>query len=64
MDRTIEDSSGLLTVEQAAQLLSVSKWWVYTHQDELPVIRLGTGPKSPIRVDRAELDAWLNEVVE
>jgi excisionase family DNA binding protein len=61
MNRTIEDSSGLLTVEQAARILGVSKWWIYTHQDELPIIRLGTSSKSPIRVARADLDAWLNE---
>lgn len=25
----------------------------------LPAIKIGTGPRAPIRVDPAELDAWL-----
>ena len=47
-------------MKQAARVLGVSPWWIYEHQDELPIIRLGTGPKSPIRFGRTELDAWLH----
>jgi hypothetical protein len=25
----------------------------------LPAIKIGTGPRAPIRVDRAELEEWL-----
>ena len=26
---------------------------------ELPAVRIGTGPRAPLRVDRAEIEAWL-----
>jgi hypothetical protein len=55
MNQSINDLSGLLNVEQAARALGVSRWWIYEHQDELPIIRLGTHPKAPIRIDRDDL---------
>jgi hypothetical protein len=40
LNRTIEDSQTLLTPEQVAHLLGVTRSWVYQHQDELPFTRL------------------------
>jgi excisionase family DNA binding protein len=55
MDRTIDDPQTFLTVEQVAQLLGVTRSWVYQHQGELPFTRLGSGPKAMLRMDRADL---------
>ena len=48
-----------LTPEQVAQLLGVTRSWVYQHQDELPFTRLGSGPKAILRMDRTDLRAYL-----
>jgi excisionase family DNA binding protein len=48
----------LLTAEEAAAKLGVSRDFIYSHLDELPHKRLGDGPKAPIRIDAADLDAW------
>jgi excisionase family DNA binding protein len=60
MERIVEDSK-LLTVEQVAELLAVTPAWVYMHQRELPVVRLGDGPKAAIRVSREDLGQWLRD---
>jgi excisionase family DNA binding protein len=31
----------LLTVEELAEILRVPKSWIYSHQDQLPTVRLG-----------------------
>ncbi len=51
----------LLTVEQVADRLQVSRWSVYRRvaEGQLPAMKLGDGPRSPIRVDADELDQWL-----
>ncbi|MGI8556921.1 MAG: helix-turn-helix domain-containing protein [Solirubrobacteraceae bacterium] len=49
----------LYSPEQTAQLLGVARGWVYRHADELPIVRLGTGPRAPIRIDQRDLRAWL-----
>jgi excisionase family DNA binding protein len=59
MDRTIEDAQTLLTVEDVARLLGVTRSWVYAHQDELPFTRLGSGPRAILRMDRADLRRYL-----
>jgi excisionase family DNA binding protein len=59
MQRTIEDAQTLLTVEDVARLLGVTRSWVYQHQHELPFTRLGSGPKAILRMDRADLRAYL-----
>lgn len=41
----------LLTVTELAEALSVSPAWVYEHQDELGVLRLGGGAKPRLRFD-------------
>jgi excisionase family DNA binding protein len=51
----------LLTVDQVADRLQVSKWSVYRRvaAGELPAVKLGDGPRAPIRIDLGELVAWL-----
>src|SRR5262249_22759516 len=51
----------LLTVEEVAERLRVSIWSVYRRIEsgEIPAVRLGSGPRSPIRVDESELEQWL-----
>lgn len=43
--------TGMLTVSQLAQHLSLNRAWVYEHADELGAIRVGHGPKARIRFD-------------
>ena len=47
------------SVPQVAQLLGVTRSWVYQHQHELPFTRLGAGPRAILRMDRADLRAHL-----
>jgi excisionase family DNA binding protein len=59
MAATNGDSQSFLTPEQVARTLGVTRSWVYQHQDELPFTRLGSGPKAILRMDRADLRAYL-----
>ncbi len=45
----------LLTVEQAAKHLGVSRWWIYDHKAEVPRVMIG---KRGYRFSRASLDRW------
>jgi excisionase family DNA binding protein len=47
----------LLKPSQVAERLQVSVWSVYRRSEsgELPAVRIGTGPRAPIRVDADEL---------
>ena len=51
----------LLTVDQVAARLQVSKWSVYRRvaEGQLPAVKLGAGPRAPIRVDADELEAFV-----
>jgi excisionase family DNA binding protein len=51
----------LLTVDEAAELLRVSKWSVYRriYDGSIPALKLGSGPRAPIRIDESELESWL-----
>jgi excisionase family DNA binding protein len=53
----------VLTVDEAAATLRVSKWSIYrlVESGQLPALRLGNGPRTPIRVDDEELERWLYE---
>jgi excisionase family DNA binding protein len=53
----------LLTVKQAAFLVGMSPVSMYRRIDSgaLPAIRLGSGPKAPIRISSADLAAYLAE---
>ena len=48
-----------LTPAQAAKLLGMSRKYVYAHVRELGGVRLGKGPKAPIRFFRRKLLARL-----
>lgn len=46
---------------QLAEVLGVSRTWVYEHADELGARRLVDGPKAPIRFDLAKTLALIDE---
>lgn len=50
----------LLTLGEVADRLGVTRRTVErkVHAGEIPALQLG-GPRSPLRVDERELDAWL-----
>jgi hypothetical protein len=45
------DEVQLLTVAQVARRFQVHPSWVYTNARRLGALRLGTGPKAPLRFD-------------
>jgi predicted DNA-binding transcriptional regulator AlpA len=49
----------VLTVEQVAELLQVSRWWVYDHGAELGRVKLGDGPRAPVRFLRERVADYL-----
>jgi len=51
----------LIDADEAAELLGVSRWWVYeaVKAGSIPFYRLGTGPRGVLRFRRSELEAWL-----
>jgi excisionase family DNA binding protein len=54
---TIEQGSRLLTVREVAAELGVSPVTVYrwVTDGRVPAIRLGVGPRAPVRIDPDEL---------
>ena len=56
----------LLTVGQVADRLQVSRWSVYRRvaEGQIPAVKLGTGPRAPLRVDADELEQWLRSEPE
>jgi excisionase family DNA binding protein len=52
----------LLTVKEAAQLLRLTEWSVRAKvtSGQLPALRLGDGPRAPIRISARALDDWLS----
>jgi len=52
----------LLTVPEVADRLGVSTRTVRRRIEsgELAAVRLGSGPRAPIRIERGKLDAWLS----
>ena len=57
----LESPQKLLKVPEVAERLRVSVWSVYrlVEGGQLPAVRVGSGPRAPIRVSEAELEAWL-----
>jgi excisionase family DNA binding protein len=57
---TLEETK-LLTVGEVALLLRQSERVVRDKiaAGVLPAVRIGAGPRAPLRVDRAELERWL-----
>lgn len=49
----------LLTVEQVARALNVSKGFVYSHAQELGGYALNDAPNAPLRFSAPAIDAWL-----
>lgn len=51
----------LLTQSQVAEQLQISVWSVYRRisDGQLPAVKLGDGPRAPIRVDAAELHQFV-----
>jgi excisionase family DNA binding protein len=47
----------LLTVEELAEILRVPKSWIYSHQDQLPTVRLGRY----VRFKRYEIESFLDQ---
>ena len=49
----------LMTTSQVADFLGVAPSWVYEHAHELGAVRLGEGPKAPLRFDPEKVRATL-----
>jgi len=58
---TLLEETQLLTVAEVARRLQQSERTVRDKiaSGALPAIKIGTGPRAPIRVDPGELDAWI-----
>ena len=56
-----EATQKLLKPAQVAERLQVSVWSVYRRIEsgELPAVRIGAGPRAPIRVDADELHQFV-----
>jgi len=56
-----QDALQLLTVRETAEVLRQSEWSVRQKigRGEIPAVRVGVGPKAPLRVLRSELERWL-----
>lgn len=52
----------LLTVAEVAERLNTNRRAVYhlIHTRQIPVQKLGDRPKSPVRIDERDLQAWLD----
>lgn len=57
----LREATHLLTVHEAAERLGQHEETVRRkiREGTIPALRLGHGPRAPIRVDEDELDAWL-----
>jgi excisionase family DNA binding protein len=55
------EETQLLTVAEVARLLQQSERTVRDKiaSRQLPAVKIGTGPRAPLPVDRAELERWL-----
>jgi excisionase family DNA binding protein len=53
----VADDQILLTVDELAEILRVPKSWIYSHQDQLPTVRLGRY----VRFKRSAIDSFLDQ---
>ena len=62
----LDTAQKLLTVDEVAARLRVSKWSVYrlVRRGELPCLSLGASPRAPLRISEAELEDWLYRPAE
>jgi hypothetical protein len=58
------EPAGLVTTRELARQIGMSPRFVYDHQDELGVTRMGPGPKAPLRFDPDRSKARLAELQE
>jgi excisionase family DNA binding protein len=63
---TVIPTAPLLTPTETANLLRVSRRWVYrrTLSGELPAVRLGTGPRAPLRIRQHDIATLLHDAGE
>jgi excisionase family DNA binding protein len=56
-----KETPELLTIDEAAHALRQSRETVYRRirSGELPAVRIGCGPRAPIRISSFELACWL-----
>jgi predicted DNA-binding transcriptional regulator AlpA len=52
-------AAGLLTVEQAAQLLGMSAKWLYRNYESVPHVLIPAGKKPRIRFRKEALQQWI-----
>ena len=57
---SIRADAVLLDASEVAEILHVPRTWVYSHLNELPVIRLGRY----VRFRRSEIERFLNQRAE
>lgn len=58
-DRSAPTHSRLLTVAEVASWLGLSRDQVYRMRVQLGAVKLGSGPKAPVRFDAQTVSAWL-----
>jgi len=54
---SVSDDQILLTVDELAEILRVPRSWIYSHQDQLPTVRLGRY----VRFKRSEIESFLDQ---
>jgi excisionase family DNA binding protein len=54
---SVADDQILLTVDELAEILRVPRSWIYSHQDQLPTVRLGRY----VRFRRSEIESFLDQ---
>jgi excisionase family DNA binding protein len=61
MSNMLHHTSQLLTVREVAEVIRQSEWSVRAkvRSGEIPSIRVGIGPRAPIRIDADDLERWL-----
>jgi excisionase family DNA binding protein len=50
-------NQALLTVDEVAEILRVPRSWIYSHQDQLPTVRLGRY----VRFKRSEIELFVDQ---
>jgi len=57
----LREADKLLTVPEVARRLRQSQESIYRkiRSGEIPAVRIGSGPRPPLRVNEAELAEWL-----
>jgi len=56
---SVAEVDRLLTAAEVAHRFGVHRGWVYAHAGDLGVVRLGAGPRAPLRFDPATVATYL-----